>query len=342
MAGDPISLSSAPGTLLLNQQIANTRYGTANQQPTDQPLHALLVDIYDPPGDITIAYGVRHGGTDTKGRMANQLLLAEGVPSSRSTQWSRLTSNKCAAWLVQGGHCTPENAGPWNPNGVNTVHLPDYPNGVSGWSSHSYWSGYDDPQFSIDMSKSMLARYGSGTVRVSLGHSEGGMMVSRDWHDHKAGGFHVHASVSGPPSKWHQANPALPAIPTPYYAQVSLNDANIGIAGGHFLDPIWVGSLNTTLSQQTFPVELISELVYMQQRVNAYNTAHALPPETVNLADGVTTAVTLGTKTTLVYSGGANVLVIYSQPDHSLVNQQKAAGVALLTFLTVFVRSLAL
>jgi hypothetical protein len=333
--GDANVLLGAPlGTLLLNQQIPNTRYGTPQQQPYDLPFHVQLVDIYEPNGPIDLAMLMLHGGAGYKAQYAAALGILIGVPSVDNVRWHILEHVNAAAWFAQGSHCTKANAGPWNPNGVDTVSA-QYPNGVAGWSSHAYWSGADDPQFAKDVATAMRSRYGS-VFRVCCGHSEGGMMTQRIWAEQSIGGFNCFCVSSGPANHWYLSNPTLPQIPMPFRAQFGLQDDNIGIAGGHFLDQTWVGSKNPTVSQAEFPVISISDFYRLQTRVDAYNTFYGRPAETVNWNDGVTVAAKIGTKTTWTYCGGAMQLVLYSDAQHSTKSHQACAGHGMFTDFAIF------
>lgn len=337
--GDARALTLPPtGTLLLNQQIENTRYGTLNQQPYDQPFHQQLVDIYEPPGPINVALHMKHGGAATKGQYAAAMGVLQGAPTLANVNFRMLQMLTAAVWFSQGSHCTKDNAGPWNPNGVDTVSA-QYPFGVSGWSNHEYWSGADDPQFTIDVANAMTARYGA-VFKVDCGHSEGGILTQRSWYERKTGGFACFCTSSGPASHYYiDVDPTLPSVPRPCRTQFGLQDDNIGIAGGHFLDPTWIGGKNPTLSQAEFPIILISDFHQLQTRVNAFNTHYGLPAETVSYADGVTVPVNIGTKTTWTYSGGAQQLVLYSAAQHSTKTHQACAGHFMLIDFALFALS---
>lgn len=323
-----------PGTMLLNQQIPNTRYGTPQQQPYDKPLHDNLIDIYEPPGTINLAMTMLHGGGASKGQYAASLTIISGPQTLDTVNWPALMQVGAAAWFIQGMHCTPANAGPWNPNGVDTVSA-QYPNGIAGWSNRAYWSGNDDPQLLVDIAIAQSQRY-SNVFKVLCGHSEGGMMMQRAWYEHAAGGFNCYCGSSSPVNSYYLGNPALPAVPKPMRTQFGLQDDNIGIAGGHFFDPTWVGGKNPTKSQAQTPVLSIGDFAQLQTRVNAYNTFHSRPAETVREGDGVTAPCAVGTVTTWTYCGGAMQMLVYSNATHSTKTQQACAHKRMFTDFAVF------
>ena len=316
------------GIVLNNQLIPNTRDGGNHPQPCD---------VYEPNGTIRAFIVALHGGGGTKEQFAASLGVLLGLPvSSSKVAWNVLQTWGVALIVPQGSHCSPSNEGPWNPNGVNTVSA-EYPNGIGAWSNRSFWSGADDPQFTKDAAAWGAARYGSGALRILAGHSAGGIMVNRKWYEHSlSGGYTTYVAASGPAAAYYRDNPSTPVIVKPFLGHFGALDTNLQIDGGKFYNDTWELSQPTKAWVQ-IPNYLVGELQQLQARVTAYNAQHSLAPQTVTRAAGVTTAAAGGgTVTTWSYSGGANVVRLYSAAAHSTRDLQRCSGRRLIVDWMVF------
>lgn len=338
------------GLLLLNQQIPNTRYGTGSATSLDAPFHPHLIDIYEPATSFDTVVCALHGGNGSKTNFAGALGIALTKPPTKKTvNWSLLAqpTNNCAVWFPQGQWLNDSNklqpdgsANPWNPRGVSTV-TPDNPGGTPTWSNHDFWSGVDDPQFLKDVLVAISARYGS-IRKVLAGHSEGGMMTLRQWSEHVAGGFDVYCCNSACRSQYYIDNPLTPAIVKPVYNEVGLLDTNLQIYPGHMYDPIWYSSPDTISVAGAYwpnPNQRIGDFYDLQTRVDAFNAYVGNPAQTVNVADGVTSAINMGTITRFTYAGGNMRLQIGSAMSHPVKSHQQARGRHLLSIWMTFARA---
>lgn len=328
MSAYPILLTVPPGTLTLDQQIPNTRYGTGGATPADLPYHVQLVDLYEPNGIISFVAVALHGGGGNKYQYSATLGLLRGwPPTADKVFWGSLEYWHLAMMIPQGNHCEGVNplwgAGnnPYNPHDVNTVSA-DYPYGIPTWSNHLMYSGVDDVQFIKDCATFASTRWGAATPRILAGHSNGGFMANTSWYEHIVNSYQCYCSTSGSAPPYYIANPATPAIVKPYFATYGHLDINLEITGTNFYEPVWYLSQVSKAFVDT-PPTAIGALQQLQVRVNAYNTYHSLPAETVSISAGVTVAVAIGTRTTWTYSGGDNIICLYSDADHSNVSLAK-------------------
>jgi hypothetical protein len=330
----PILLSaSKAGTLLLDQQIPNTRYGTPSAVAGDEPFHRHLIDIYEPQGDITMAIVPLHGGGGTKYQYAAALgILRSFPPTPDGVSWGALEAFNTVLLVPQGQACHGVDpawgAGnnPWNPDDVDTFSA-SYPIGIPTWSNHTMWSGVDDMQFVKDIAAFIANRYGA-VLRVLTGHSNGGIMSNEAWYQHETGMFNVYCGTSGPASIYRRdVNPTPPSTVRPFCGFFGNLDTNLQIYPGHWQDPQWqLSQLSKAMVAYPFRPYIVGEMYQLQTRVNAYNAAHSLPAETVNFSDGVVSTVHVGTCTTWTYSGGANIVKLYSDSDHATKDLEKCAG----------------
>lgn len=319
--------------LQLDVQIPNTRFGTGGAQDGDQANHPHLCDVYTPGGTIRTVMVALHGGGGTKQQYAGSLNVLLGDPPSYGRiNWGLLQKARCALVVPQGQACTGVNAlwgagnNPWNPSDVSEPL-------VRAWSSRVFWSGHDDPQFLRDMAAWIIATFGADKKRVLVGHSAGGMMVCRAWAEHAslATGYHAYCTSSATPSAYFRdVAPTPPADARPFAADFGAQDTNLAIApdGAGFDAASLFLSANPTDAWVSWPdqPELNGPIAAHQARVNAYNTQAALPPESVSIGSGTTSAAAIGTKTEWVNAGGKMRLRMLSAADHSNRSQQEAAG----------------
>lgn len=311
------------GTVEADVQIANTR---------DGGLHPHKFDVYIPIGGVDNVIVPLHGGGGSKSQYTGALGIILAYPPSVSTVvWGAL-SNKywsCALVVPQGQHCKGVDpalgAGnnPFNPHDVNTVS-DQYPFGIATWSNHVMWSSVDDMQFLTDLAAYVSGRW-PGANKILAGHSNGGMMVNRVWYEAPTL-FDHYCGTSGPASNYHRLLPSPPpGTVKPFLGIFGAMDTNLSISGGRFYNDTW------QLSQfsQAFveiPALLVGELQQLQVRVNAYNTAHSLPAETVLVEDGEDRSASIGSVRVWKYSGGRNRVQLYDSADHSTKQLQQCAG----------------
>lgn len=316
----------AQGTVLTDIQIPNTR---------DGGFHPHLCDLYEPAGNIIACIAALHGGGGTKRQFAASLgVLAGGAtPTTTTVNWRALLYWRCALLVPQGRYCTGVDPGlgagnnPWNPNDV-TVVSDLFPNGIPNWSNWVFWSGVDDPQFVKDIAAWMADRYGT-VLRILAGHSSGGIMVNRAWAEHAPpGGFSVYCTTSGPAAEHYRSNPVTPVIVKPLLSQFGAQDTTLQISDGRFYSDPWSLS-NPTVANVYIPPLVIGELTRLQFRVNAYNAANSMPPETVRVEDGVTEPCPspgTGFRTTWRYSDNANIVRLIHDAGHDSKSMQRANG----------------
>lgn len=238
-----------PGTILKDQQI--TPVGGTTPWP-----HKF--DVYIPNGDVQFVMVALHGGNGGKKYLPQAMYVTFAPnPTPAQVNWEMLEKFRCAVIVPQGQHCDGV-AGPWNPNGVNTVSSAN-PGGVATWSNYSMWSGANDPAFLIDMAKYIVAKFGS-VVRVLAGHSNGGMMTYRMWLE-ASGWYNFYCSTSGPMPIYWDTNIAVPPSFKPFYVRYSLKDTVLGVDGGiagagvnHFWDDVWLAQPEQyTVAAYTYP-----------------------------------------------------------------------------------------
>lgn len=295
--------------------IPNTRYGTLAATPADTTFHPHTLVVCQPAGYLRNVVVALHGGGGTSASFANGLgVLTSGLTfTNDKVNWDMLQSLNTTIIFPQGQYCNGIDpawgAGnnPWNPFDVAS-------GGIPVWSNGAYWSGYDDKQFANDLAKWIIARYGTNTQRILAGLSLGAIMANRMTYESE-GNYTVICSVSGSPSGYFALHPDIASTPVPVLSQFGELDGNIGL-DGHLTDPLIYMTTPSVQWAQNPPV-LIGMLQGMQIKVTAYNASHGLAPETVLFGDGVTTAVLTGSVTTWTYSGGANVLKLYSDADHT-------------------------
>lgn len=297
-----------PGTIVRDALIPNTRDGGN---------HPHLVNIFVPQV-YDKAVVCLHGGGGTKGSFMSACgLLTGSTISIETVKWSVLNARAAIAIFPQGQHCNPSNAGPWNPNGVDTVSAL-YPSGVGTWSNRHMWSGADDPQFLIDLSTYIDDEYPAATAKVLAGHSNGGMMVNRAWYELPDSYTHF-CSVSGPAAMYYDTA-ALPTTVRPFASWIGDNDIVIGIKdgrageGNHFEDDEWLQQIEqTSQANVDFPGlgSWVGELKQMQRRLTAIGGG--------TLGDGVVQlANNVGTRTEWEKYAGQILLRRMSWPQHGL------------------------
>lgn len=311
------------GTVEVDQQIANTRDG--GQHPHE-------IDIYIPAGGFDTVIVALHGGGGAKGQYAAALGILTSFPQTADVVvWGALTNKywRCALIVPQGQHCKgvdPElgpGNNPFNPLDVNTVS-DEYPRGIPTWSNHVMWSSVDDMQFLKDMAAYIEGRW-PGKTKILGGHSNGGIMANRMWYEDPTH-FDYYCGTSGPAGIYHrQVSSPPPAIVKPFLGIYGAQDTNLSITDGRFYNDTWqLSQLSKAFVQ--FPALVIGELDQLQFRVDAYNDAHGLPPETVEIADGVDKSAFVGSVRVWSYSGGANRVQLYDSADHSSKELQLCAG----------------
>jgi len=344
-----------PGTIATNVQIPDTVNGG---------FHPGLVDIYAPLV-VTEALICLHGGGGTKENSAyftRTIKTMTATPTIDDVNWSLLNYWGTVLAFPQGTACLPENAedNPFNPNGVSTISETN-PAGVNLWSNGMFWSGSDSEQFLLDIKAYITAAFPTVIRQHLYGHSAGGMMVQWMWLNNPA--FNHHAVTAGPMPilniDYTGGFPVLPITPStlrPFWFQIGRRDTNIGVkdglagVGDHWEDDLWLqqyanlskacvkGSL---VSGEWVPQlsEWVNEMQMLQLRVDAYNTAYALPPETFDAGDAVDTATAFGTLSTWQYSSGRNILRLLSHSDHKVGTMTKDLQGSVLKGILAWIRA---
>lgn len=232
----PMVRMTRRGTLLLNQQIANSRYGTGAQTDTDAALHPHLIDFYIPRGPVARAAVVLPGGLATKESIALQLGLIGGAsPTTVNTNWGVMGD-----WVVAcpAGQHMDGTVNSLNPTGINTESIP-LPNGISCWRQYDMNSGADDKQFLIDLAAHLVATYGVPAPML-CGHSAGGFMAQVMWYEAPTAYGHYAASGGCVPIALSGA--AMPGTVRPLMMQFGDDDTILAVrdgsagAGSHFYE----------------------------------------------------------------------------------------------------------
>lgn len=221
-----------------------------------------LTDIYVPANPLS-AMVCLHGGTGTKSQMAYDMKVIVQVGSSDFlVNWQLLTFWHSIAIFPQGQACTGI-TNTWNPLGINTIS-PSFPNGISAWDSHDMYSQNDDTSFLQDLSSYITTTFGIATVgKTLMGHSEGGIMTMKMWHESPTS-FRHHCTVNGPSSSYYVANPVTPSVVRPLLSiqggmDTTIADYNAYIAGVYTPGSIFDGPLywqvpsNITRANVAFP-----------------------------------------------------------------------------------------
>jgi len=303
------------GTLLLNQQIANTRDGGN---------HPHLIDYYVPVGTVSSAMVCLHGGTGSKESFANQLHIMFGTtPTQTNTNWALLNYWNCVAVFPQGqamtGVVTAE-----NPTGISTVSA-DHPNGIACWNQYDMNSGVDDVQFLKDLSTHLIAVYGA-IARNICGHSAGGFMTQRMWYE--APTYYAHYCCASGCVGINQPT-TLPATRQPMHMQFGNDDDILAVLDSvgvnHFFDDTFTQvATNVNRAGYNFPHQSI--------RVSGWKSlvdrALAISGETVTQGAGVDTVMagSGGTMTTWTYNTGKLVLRRLAGVGHEITDHQTVLG----------------
>lgn len=313
-----------PGAVVLDQLIPNTRDGGN---------HPHAVDFYVPPS-YNKALVCLHGGLGAKESLAQNLRIITGsTPSHDAVRWSAFNKLECLAVVPQGQHCTDGNAGPWNPNGVDTETLLR-PQGTATWSNRNMWSGADDPQFLKDLRTYIDANYPAPKVAI-CGHSNGGMMVNRVWYEDQARFTH-YCTVSGP-APYYFASQATPVTGAPFFAQVGEQDEVLGIKDGvagdgdHFYSASWSSQpAQLSVADVNYPNAglYVPELAQLQTRLTAIGGG------TVDDADKRLRPSLVGNRTDWIYFLGKIHLRRLSAAAHDLTSHQTANGSVLALWAT--------
>lgn len=322
-----------PGIVLLDQQIPDTINGGYHPRP---------VDIYAPLSGAEQALISLHGGGGTKltaafvGRVSK---VYTQPPTVDDVNWTMINYWNTAFVFPQGTACTAENAvdNPYNPNGVTTAS-DENPEGVYLWSNGMYWSGSNSEQFLVDLNTYLFAEFPS-IAQVHLhGHSAGGMMAG--WMYLNRPIFHHFAVTSAPTPilnvDWDGETASLSATPSslrPFFCQLGLLDTNLGIEGGiagagsHWTDDLWLQQpagltkanvKGSVVSGVWVPQlsEWLNEMLMQQLRIDAYNTANSLAPQTFDPNNYTQEATELGFLRTWSYSSGRNLLRLLTGSNH--------------------------
>lgn len=322
-----------PGTLLVDQQIQNSRFGTAQQQPGDELLHRHKFTLYEPRGPVLSAMVALHGGGGNQFQYAGSLAVLTGFPVTvEAVRWPVLEVARCALIVPQAlppvglEPLWGAGANPWNEPDVDTRSA-QYPDGVPLWPNRAFWGTVDTPQFLRDLAVWINARYGSGVLRILAGHSAGGIMVNRMWQEHVPSAGYTNYCVTSASASVFYAG-ALPTVKRPYHATFGALDTNLGISGGNFPNATYTIQGNPTIAWTSWPAapQLVGGLQLLQARVDAYNAQESLPAETIAEGDGVTAPVATGLLKTWAGSGGANVVRLASAADHSNQVLQRCVG----------------
>jgi hypothetical protein len=357
--------SGPPGGTITTFLVANSRYGTVDQQPGDTPFHQYTITEWK-PADVTLQlleFFIHGGGGSIPTAAQNQFIKKDAwsIPATvAKTNWAMLKGGGgIIVWICSGG--IPDGTvGPWNPNGADTRALINaygtagvelfsngmrrnsatpIPSGQKGGSA----DGFDTPQFCKDAMKLARSMY-PGVIIAQSGHSEGGIMVG-DNHMSHAGdgtGADVYHVIAGPMTTTHEGD-TFPAIVKPHRGVWGMGDINIGITDGvtgisHLSDYFWpqlvarsdayakINNCYPSLQQQ-----FLGDLQFMQLRVNAYNTYKGRGAETVNWADAVISGNAPNRAFTLSYGGGAIQATYLEGCPHDLPSIQRAMFNAKLT-----------
>lgn len=283
-----VLMTTADGVILRDFQIPNIRYGTAGQQPEDEPMHPHTFDLFEPNGvAISGAMICCPGGSATKEQFEQQLFLTQGggIPTQGNTSWGILKRAFGAAIFVQGQACKGV-VNQYNPEGIDSrlPLLPDgsykFPNGIPTFQNHDQISGVDDVQMIKSLSFWIKQRYGT-IMLMQMGHSAGGIFTQRCWFEYATGMPLVYGTLAGPASTFF-VGATPPAVVKPMVIWVGDQDINLAEFPDFYSD-IYTQTKNFAPIDTSYPnpSTRIGILTSQQTALNAYNKVKSRPPETM-------------------------------------------------------------
>lgn len=316
------------GTLLLNQQIANSRYGTGAQTDTDAALHPHLIDFYI-PWRVRRGAVVLHGGVVTKESIALQLSIISGAsPTVSNTNWGLLGgTNDVVVAIPQGQHLD-GTVNSLNPTGITTVSGP-FPNGIACWRQYDMNSGADDKQMLIDLSAHMVATYSIG-IPMLCGHSAGGFMAQVMWYESPTTFSHYCGSGGCVPIALNGAAMPSPVRPSMFQfgdgdTILAVRDGSAGVGSHYYENTFTQVSTNVNRAGYNFPLQSI--------RISGWKStvdrALGLYATTALQADGVVTTMAVSGDSMTTWTYGTQVLRKLDVCPHGVIEQAAATGINL-------------
>ncbi len=198
---------------------------------------------------------------------------------------------------------------------------------VSTWSNYATVSGQDDVQFIRDLISYIKSQYGVSKTYI-VGHSMGGVMVSRLWCEAPEL-FDAFISVAGPPSEHFLAG-GTPCSPTAVKPFLSI----IGSQDGVLQNLDWEAqtwTIDPLLTQNAAFVDpvLIGERYFLPTRVTLRCGG------TVNAGDA--DAVKNGAVTTWSYCGTSIRLIRIEGAGHSMESMESVSGLSMMELFFDFI-----
>ena len=292
-----------------------------------------LVDFLIPL--VTIKHVVigLHGGGGGKSSYPRQLVLSTKNPATRdSINWPVLSYWGVMIVIPQGQACEGVDptlgAGmnPWNPNDANTISA-NNPQGVATWSNEFMWSSANDPAFLVDLVAYIAATYPGYTTLNIGGHSNGGFMAFRMWHEQPTL-FDHYLCTSGPPSNYYASVTPTGGVYKPVWMQFGEIDNVLDISGGpagagdHFYDSTWEQNpAQLSVADVAFPAPsyTMGGWHFAQKAVAGMGDPALAGP-------GTPLTVAIGTAAQWTSASGKVVIRLLSNAGHPAWQQQQCLG----------------
>jgi len=292
------------------------------------------------PADVNVQQVIigLHGGGGDSGTFAAQIGLIK-VNSEEKTgfvRWKPLQVFATAVALLNGSACN-GTVSEFNPNGLNTFS-PALPNGIPTWASYDFFAQDDDKAVLEAMCGALMARFdvvGCNLGGHSLGAICGQMIYQRPqklrpdsstqsiWRRFMS--LCGPRAIDCPLSETYTPGPGEIIAKRPYFQQYGGLDENLCTfngpagAGSHFYDAEWLATTaNFGPLTYRFPLggKRAGAFADLQTIVDQWNTLYGLPPETVQISDGVTTPLIIGEKTLWSYASGRIQLQVNTAASH--------------------------
>ena len=291
-----------------------------------------LTDFLVPLSGATRCIVGLHGGGGSKSSYPRQLTLSNTSPATlQSINWPLLEYWNTMVVIPQGQACTGVDpvlgagGNAWNPGDVNTINAAN-PMGTATWSNEFMWSGANDPAFLIDLVAYINATYSGLTKMALAGHSNGGFMTMRVWHENPTL-FDHYLCTSGPPAIYYATATPAGGVYKPIWMQFGSLDNVLDINGGpagagdHFYDASWVQNPSEySVADVTHPGHTESGWSFLQKAVTG------LSGQTIYSTDATVTSVAIGTLSSWSYALGKAVCRLLSNAGHPAWQQQQCLG----------------